>query len=716
MREGGLVAALVVMALLACPLSPQAGAQTRRVLVLSSSPRPFSPQSTFTDAIVPDLIRASREPIDFVEMSVQDARSSGLAPDVSVAERVHAAFGSAALDLVITIGGTAASFAQEYRQQLFPATPILFAGVDSRFVQNGTFTDRETAVAAQHEPVQFVDEILRVLPGTRTIMVVIGASNLEQFWVKELQRQFAPFDGRLQFAYTTTLSFAEILERSRTLPDHSAILFALLSLDARGEPQVETKALASILAVANAPTFGLYDRDLGRGIVGGPLLSLNELSRTTAQVAVRILAGETPGSIQTPIQRPGPPTYDWRQLRRWHVPESRLASGAVVLFREPTIWQRANRPVVLGALIGVPVAGMLLLVGLVMRRRVRGRGPDTEEDVVSATAVRIWRADADGLRADVDQGHGVSSDAAWTAGMHPEDVGRCLERYRHAFARREPFQMEYRVRADDGAERWILDTGLPRFSGKEFDGYVGSAVDVTGLGRARAELSNLSRHLMEEHERESAAVARKLQEDVCQRIMALTLRLHALKAAPHDAERQSGVEEISKELAGLVGELVTVPDPVYQKLALLGLTTASEKFCERLSAEHDVAVHFRHDSVPADLPTDVGLVLFRVLQEASINAVTHSASRDIWVSLCGTGGEVRLEVLDLGVGFDTERDAGDGVGLVAIRERLKLVNGGSTVHSRPGGGTLVEAWVPASAQRRPGRAASESRVEARPVA
>ena len=96
-------------------------------------------------------------------------------------------------------------------------------------------------------------------------------------------------------------------------------------------------------------------------------------------------------------------------------------------------------------------------------------------------------------------------------------------------------------------ERWILDTGLPRFSGKDFDGYVGSAVDITRLGRARAELSNLSRHLMQAHERERAALAKTLHEDVCQRMMALTLRLHNLQGAAHDGEVQAVVADISEK-------------------------------------------------------------------------------------------------------------------------------------------------------------------------
>ena len=85
------------------------------------------------------------------------------------------------------------------------------------------------------------------------------------------------------------------------------------------------------------------------------------------------------------------------------------------------------------------------------------------------------------------------------------------------------------------------------------------------------------------------------------------------------------------------------------------------------------------------------------MQEATVNAVRHSSAREVWVSIRATAAEVRLQVLDRGVGFDPQRAAAsDGVGLVAMRERLKLVNGDSVILSRPGEGTRIDAWVPLS--------------------
>ena len=600
------------------------------------------------------------------------------------------------LDLVITIGGPAATFAQQFRQELFPAAPTLIAGVDRRFVENGTFTDNETTVDTQHDPALMIDEILRLLPETRTVMVVVGASPVEQFWLQEMKREFRRFGDRLQFIWTNELSFDEIVERSRTMPAQSAIFFAILSLDGKGEPQVERDALTSLHAVANVPMFALSG--MGRGIVGGPLLSIDELSRTTAQVALRVLAGESPGAITTPTQRTGQPTYDARELRRWKIDEGRLPPASVVLFREPTIWQRDWRAITLGALLGgIPIVAIVLLVGLVKRRRAQSLGP-VAKDVLTPgpadAAVRVWNAGADGQRVEAGHPAGAAQHDSWTAFVHPDDVERCREIYRRALERRESFQMEYRVREAGGVERWILDTGLPRFSGKDFDGYVGSAVDITRLGRARAELSNLSRHLMQAHERERAALAKMLHEDVCQRMMALTLRLHSLQGAAHDGEAKAVVADISEKLASLVGEIAAVSDPVHKRLELLGLTTAGRRFCENLSARYHVAIHFQDEDVPRYLPSDIALALFRVLQEATVNAVVHSAAHEVWVSVRGTAAEIRMQIVDRGVGFDTQCAVPSGIGLVAIRERLKLVNGDSVIVSRPGEGTRVEARVP----------------------
>jgi signal transduction histidine kinase len=364
------------------------------------------------------------------------------------------------------------------------------------------------------------------------------------------------------------------------------------------------------------------------------------------------------------------------------------------LFREPTLWERNRRPIALGALLAaIPVVAIVVFVAVMKHRRAEA-GPSDPSVVLMPpppdATVRVWTTGRDGHRVEAGQAP-AETNSTWRALLHPEDAERCDAILRRAVERREPFQMEYRIREAGGEDRWMLDTGLVRFSGDAFDGYVGSTVDISAIARARAELSNLSRHLIQERERERAALAKTLQDDVSQRMVAVTLRLHAIPGAAHDAE----VADIRETLSNLVADLAGAADPVYVRLEMLGLATASRGLCEELSGRYNVAIRFQEQGLPHDVPFNIALALYRVLQEVTVNAAVHSQAAEVRVSMRGSAAEIRLEVVDSGIGFNAQRTVpGTGVGLVAMRERLKLVNGDSVIVSRQGEGTRVEAWVP----------------------
>jgi signal transduction histidine kinase len=320
-------------------MTGEAFSEPKRVLLLHSFGRDFAPWSEYARTFREELNRQSPDPIDLYEASLATARF----PDEEegpFVEYLRALFVKRRLDLVVAIGAPAVGFVQRYRQQLFPSIPAVYTGVERRRVSYPALTANDAVIAINNDYAAVVENILQVLPETADIVVVIGDSPIEKFWTEQLRIAFRPFEGRVKFTWFNELSFEVMLKRAATLPSRSAIFFALLSVDAAGVPHEAGKALDGLSAVADAPIFSESSVFLGRGIVGGPLNSISALSHEAASVAVRIMGGETPGTISAPSVGFSTPRYDWRELQRWNISESRLPPGSEVDFRVPSMWEQ----------------------------------------------------------------------------------------------------------------------------------------------------------------------------------------------------------------------------------------------------------------------------------------------------------------------------------------------------------------------------------------
>ena len=214
----------------------------------------------------------------------------------------------------------------------------------------------------------------------------MGDSALEKYWVGQLRDSFKRFGDRLEFTWFNELSFAEMLNRSAALPPHSAILFVVLSIDAAGVAHEEGKAVDHLHNVANAPIFSFTDAYLGRGVVGGPMTSVLEMSQKAASVALRILSGEQPSDIKIEPIKSGTPRFDWREMQRWDIKDANLPPGSVVEFRVPTIFEQYKwyiLAVIAVCLIQAAVISALLLER-VYRQRAERAARDLSERLISA--------------------------------------------------------------------------------------------------------------------------------------------------------------------------------------------------------------------------------------------------------------------------------------------------------------------------------------------
>jgi PAS domain S-box-containing protein len=329
------------------------------------------------------------------------------------------------------------------------------------------------------------------------------------------------------------------------------------------------------------------------------------------------------------------------------------------------------------------------------------------ELVANTAPVMIWMSGPDKLCTYFNQRWlaftgrplGAEIGNGWTEQVHPEDLNRCLNTYSKMSDRRESFTMQYRLRRHDGEYRWVSDVGMPRFDADgSFVGYIGSCIDVTDQKLAEEALADTGRRLIEAHEEERKWIARELHDDVNQRVALLSFELDRWSQQLTDSTRdlRNHIRHARQSLADISRDIQALSHRLHSsKLEYLGLVVAAKSFCAELAEQQKVLVDFSCSDVPDALPDEISLCLFRVLQEALQNAVKHSGAAQFKVELRGSAEEVRLTVIDFGIGFEWKNAMNRrGLGLISMRERLQSVKGEFSINSKRGRGTSVCARVP----------------------
>jgi hypothetical protein len=290
------------------------------------------------------------------------------------------------------------SLFRRYRNQVFPSTALL-ALLEQRRIPLSNLTTNEAAIGSSTNFAGIVDNILQVLPETTNVAVLIGNSLGEKYWIEQMRIAFDPFANRVSFSWFNDLSVDDMLNRMATLPAKSAIFFYSLLADGAGTVHQEDVVFSKLRSVANAPIFSRHDVYLGEGIVGGPLISVQERTRKVADVAMRILQGEVPSQIMVPTVQLGVPKFDWREIHRWGISESRLPPGSTIHYRDPTAWERYRWQIV--AIAAALLLQTLLIAGLFFERHRRRKAEAVSRDRLSELAHMNRRRTAGEMSASI---------------------------------------------------------------------------------------------------------------------------------------------------------------------------------------------------------------------------------------------------------------------------------------------------------------------------
>lgn len=216
------------------------------------------------------------------------------------------------------------------------------------------------------------------------------------------------------------------------------------------------------------------------------------------------------------------------------------------------------------------------------------------------------------------------------------------------------------------------------------------------LLRRRLELESLAARLFRELEEERRRTAAQLQDNLGRRLAALALQSAQLASRPEHAPGQ--LRSLQEVVASLGHDLRRVADHLHPAiLDHLGLAVALREYCAEFTRTQGIQIGYAHRGIAGRLPAHAATTLYRVAGEALANVAKHAHTKQAWVTLSRTTKGIRLSVRDSGAGFEpAQLEPGAGLGILAMRERLRAITGSLSVRSRPGHGAEIVALVPLS--------------------
>ena len=558
----------------------------RDVLILSDVGMSHSLTAEVTQQIVAGVRETPERHIEFYSESLDLQAFPGTPSPEDARDWLAKKYGDHKLDVVVAVGPGAIEFLSDDAQTLFRDVPIVICGSSSDQASNPKLDARFTGTWVKLEPEQTLELALHLFPDTRQVFVVGGSSDFDKVVMSLTKKALSSVKTKSEITYLTDMEMNKLLEKLRNLPEHSIELYTSFFRDSAGNKFLNaSKALPMVAAASNGPDFGMSDTYIGQGIVGGYVLPFGKQAKITAQIVSELLDGKK--AEELPVETLASEyLFDWRELQHWHIPEASLPFGSVIMFREPSLWDRAK---------WIWITSLLIIAVL--------------------CSITIY-----------------------------------LQHSRKQLTLAKEKQMQ-----------------------------------LSGL-------------LINAEEKERSRVASELHDDFSQRLAILALGLENVdEATPASLDHvHKQLHELARSTSELGSDLHTLSHRLHSStLESLGLVPAVDALCREFTCKQGIRVHFSSDEIPRSISPDAALCIFRIVQEALRNLKKYSGAEEAEVDLRMTGGRLEISVRDEGRGFSlSDLGQNGGIGIRSMEQRARLLGGTFEIHSEPGKGTTLEAWVP----------------------
>ena len=343
----------------------------KTVLVLFEETRALAAVAETDDAIRATLQAGSTGPIRLYTEYLGLSWFPEEARELALRDLLQKTYAARRPDVVVVWGSGGLDFVLRHRAAMFEGVPIVFCSVDPALLPQLDADSAVTGVARRIDWTGSLDLIRRLHPGTREIAIVTGSGPLDVRWEAEARRALTGYP--VTVTYLARQPMPELLKAVETMSPGTAILYGAVLRDGAGRPYLPHEVLELLVKASPVPIYTVTPAMLGRGAVGGRVLDFAAQGVTAAQLALRVLRGERLGPADI-VVADNPNLFDWHQLRRWGIDESRLPAGSVVRFREESVWDLYKGHII-AAIVVIATQSALIAMLLVQRAR-RQRAED----------------------------------------------------------------------------------------------------------------------------------------------------------------------------------------------------------------------------------------------------------------------------------------------------------------------------------------------------
>ena len=346
-------------------VSQAAGADHKRALILY-----FYNNNVFTThqfvAGINDVIRRNNLPsADVVHEYLDISPPKHPAQRSILRELLLKKYAGQQFDLIITYTSEALDFLRNEGKELSPGSPcIALFAADNEVVED---TQRRVVyIPMELDPRGTLELGLKLFPNTRKVLFVSGNTATDIVSENRARTLFAPWQGKLEFEYTSQRSVEDLMQQVVQLPRNTLIIFSNVTSDITGKSFIPRDLVTDLARIANAPILSLLSVQIDTGVVGGSMMDIERVGAMIGNMILGLESGK-PLAIE-PASSYIRPMFNWTQIEHWGANPDRLPADSVFINRSPTLWEQ-HKAAVISVMLVILVLSTMIVALLIQNRR-----------------------------------------------------------------------------------------------------------------------------------------------------------------------------------------------------------------------------------------------------------------------------------------------------------------------------------------------------------